>query len=861
MNNQNVLNMKRYALLFLIYFFVQSICCGQQINITAPSKVNVGENFRIAYTITTQDIEDFRSNMRSTDEVEILAGPYTSKMSSFSMVNGHTTSTASITYTYTLRANKVGNYTIPAARAKIHGKSINSQVVTITITGQKRNKNSIYYNDGNTDINNKRNKISGNDLFIKVSANKNRVHEQEPILLTYKVYTTLELTQLEGKMPDLTGFHSQEVKLPQQKSFHIERVNGRPYRCVTWSQYVLYPQMTGNLKIPSITFHGIIVEENRSVDPFEAFFNGGSGYIEVKRDILAPGLSILVEPLPAKPTKFSGGVGKYNISAQLEKRSVKSGTPVNLRVVISGYGNLKLVKQPKVEFPKDFDQYDAKVTDNTKLSPKGLEGNLTYDFLVVPRNPGKYTIPPIKFVYYDVENNKYCIVSTLALNILVTKGNKDKGSYSDFAENKDYDIHNIKEGKFTIKDTSSLFFESFSYWVCLIISLLIFAILTIAFRKRAIANSDIVRTRGQKANRIATKRLQKANKLMLQGKTEEFYDEVLKALWGYVSDKLNMPIEKLSEENIYQELSSNDISEAIIMKFTNALSECEFERYAPGDPSGNMNKTIESAMSAIIEIERVIKNKKHTSSRTITILLFVALMLPSQLRAINKAEADMEYKKGNYQQAITVYRELVKVYKSPELYYNLGNSYVRTNNITQAILAYERALLLKPGDSDIRHNLIFARNKTLDRIIPEDLFSFMTWYKVLVFYADIDTWAIIGLISIALALVLVLCYLFSSRIKIRKLGFYGALFFLALFVFCMLFAKQQLKILTKKSSAIIISPIVNVKKTPAKTSTDVFVLHEGTRILITDQTIKGWYGIKVSDGRVGWIRSYNSEKI
>lgn len=235
------------------------------------------------------------------------------------MVNGHTTSTASITYTYTLRANKVGNYTIPAARAKIHGKSINSQVVTITITGQKRNKNSIYYNDGNTDINNKRNKISGNDLFIKVSANKNRVHEQEPILLTYKVYTTLELTQLEGKMPDLTGFHSQEVKLPQQKSFHIERVNGRPYRCVTWSQYVLYPQMTGNLKIPSITFHGIIVEENRSVDPFEAFFNGGSGYIEVKRDILAPGLSILVEPLPAKPTKFSGGVGKYNISAQLEK--------------------------------------------------------------------------------------------------------------------------------------------------------------------------------------------------------------------------------------------------------------------------------------------------------------------------------------------------------------------------------------------------------------------------------------------------------------------------------------------------------------------------------------------------------------
>ncbi len=198
--------------------------------------------------------------------------------------------------------------------------------------------------------------ISGSDLFIKVSANKKRVHEQEPILLTYKVYTQVELTQLEGKMPDLKGFHNQEVPLPQQKTFHTETVNGRPYKCVTWSQYVMYPQMTGKLEIPSITFKGIVVQQNRNVDPMEAFFNGGSGYVEVKKDIKAPGITLQVDPLPQRPANFSGGVGKFNISACLDKKEIKAGEPITLRVIVGGIGNLKLLKQPVVEFPEGFRQ-------------------------------------------------------------------------------------------------------------------------------------------------------------------------------------------------------------------------------------------------------------------------------------------------------------------------------------------------------------------------------------------------------------------------------------------------------------------------------------------------------------------------
>ncbi len=851
--------MKRYLLLFVTCICMSLTGRGQQITVSAPTKVGVGENFRIAYTITTQDVDDFRSNMRSTDEVEVIAGPYTSKMSSFSMVNGHTTSASSITYTYTLSANKAGSYSVPPAHAKVHGKTIASQALKITITGQGRSNNNNTYNGNNTTLHEAGTKISGNELFIKVSANKKKVHEQEPILLTYKVYTTLELTQLEGKMPDLTGFHTQEIKLPQQKSFHIERVNGRAYRCVTWSQYIMYPQMTGNLKIPSITFHGIVVQENRSVDPFEAFFNGGSGYVEVKRDIVAPGLTVMVEPLPSKPANFSGGVGRFNISAQIENKEIKSGNPVNLRVVVGGYGNLKLVKQPVVEFPKDFDQYDAKVTDKTKLTSKGLEGNMIYDFLAVPRNQGDYTIPPIKLVYYDIESNQYRTIATSALSLHVAKGEKGSGIVTDFSNQDDQDIHNIKEGAFTVKKTSSLFFENVSYWVCLTGLILIFVALLIVFRKRAISNADIVRIKGKKANRIATKKLRKANKLMLQGKSDEFYDEVLKALWGYVGDKLNIPVERLSSENISQELASRNVDDSTIQKFTEALSECEFERFAPGDQVGNMNRTFESAMTAIIEIESVMNKKKHFHLKGIT--LIVALMMACQMNAVTKENADMAYKKGNYQQAIVDYSELIKNNKSAELYYNLGNAYFRTNNITQAVIAYERAHLLNPGDADIRHNLKFARNKTIDRIVPEDQIFFKTWYQSLVFYINIDSWATTGLVAMALALSLILCYLFSSRIIFRKIGFYGAMFFLVLSLCSMFLAKQQLQMLSHRTGAIVISPTVNVKKTPAQTSTDVFVLHEGTKVNITDQSIRDWYGIKLTDGREGWIKSSYIEKI
>ena len=859
-----------YIILLLMMLGYHVHVDAQHISVSAPSHVAAGENFRVAYTINTSDVEEFRMG-GVQDGLEVIAGPYTSSQSSYQMINGHTSSSSSVTITYTLYAAKNGSFTIGASHALVGGKRLSSRPVKIQVSGHAQRTNGAPNMHGQNSYDQPHMRsagsaISGSDLFIKVSASKKRVHEQEPILLTYKVYTQVDLTQLEGKMPDLKGFHTQEVPLPQQKTFHTETVNGRPYKCVTWSQYVMYPQMTGRLEIPSITFKGIVVQQNRNVDPMEAFFNGGSGYVEVKKDIKAPGITLQVDPLPQRPANFSGGVGKFNISASLDKKEVKAGEPITLRVVVGGIGNLKLLKQPVVNFPKDFDKYDAKVTDKTRLTANGVEGNMVYDFLAVPRNQGSYTIPSVELTYYDTGKNAYKTIKTQPFKVEVEKGDGTSAESEDFAS-QDKDIHTIKLGKVEQHKADEMFFGSFGYWISLLMPLIAFVVLLIVFRRRAIENADIVKKRSNRAGKIATKRLRLANKLMLQGKQGEFYDEVMRALWGYMSYKLNMPAEKLNRDNIRETLGRHFVDDATIEKFTTALDECEFERYAPGDAAGNMNRTFESAMTAIMDIENAInearKNqKKHPAGYSFVWLLLAMICFGgTSAKAVTKNNADTEYQKGNYQQAIRDYEEILKNGESAEIYFNLGNAYYRTDNITKAVLNYERARLLSPGDDDINFNLQFARSKTIDKITPESEMFFVTWYKSLVNFTSVDNWAKTGILCIVMALLLVLLYLFGPQLMLRKIGFFGGLAFFVIFLLSNLFAFQQKQALDNRTGAIIISPSVNIKKTPAKNSADQFVLHEGTRVDIIDKGMTDWRCIRVGDGREGWIETKAIEEI
>ena len=851
---------------------------AQQIRVSAPQQVAVGEQFPLRYTMSTTDVKGFRAGS-IPDGFEVLMGPSTSTQQSFQMINGRTSQSSSVTYTYILAAVKKGTFIISGAHATVDGKSAYSSSVRINVSGKAQNQQ---YGGGmqqqqGAQVRPSGSRISGNDLFIKVSANKTRVHEQEPILLTYKVYTQLELTQLEGKMPDLTGFHTQEVPLPQQKSFHIETVNGRPYRCVTWSQYVMYPQMTGKLQIPSITFKGLVVQENRNVDPFEAFFNGGSGYVEVKKDIVAQGMTIQVDPLPQKPSNFSGGVGRFTISASLDHNKVKAGDPVKVRIVVGGNGNLKLIKQPEVQLPNDFDKYDAKVTDKTKLTASGLTGNMIYDVLIVPRNQGKYQLQPIELTYFDTSTNKYKTIRTNPMVLEVEKGSGKVGDVADYSQRQDKDIHFIHDGAPEMVDTNDYFFGSPLYTILNALVVVIFLVLLIVFRKQAMEMANIDAMRGKKANKVAGKRLKLAAKLMAEGKSSAFYDEVLRALWGYVSDKLSIPVSQLSRENIAEKLSARNASQSDIDTFLEALDECEFERYAPGDAAGNMQKTYDKAVSAITNIEEGMKNKKKAASGAMSILLVLVMMLcgnasvkaqEQQVDSLKsesvqslKQKADDAYSKGKYQEAIVNYEAALKKGKSADIYYNLGNAYYRTDNVTRAVINYEKARLIAPGDDDINHNLEVARSKTIDNIQPGEKIFFKVWFEDIKTSMGIDTWATLSLISLVVALILFLVYLFVKQMAVRKVAFYLSLVLVIFFIFGNVFASQLKDFATSSSAAIIVSPTVTAKKTPTDQASDVCVLHEGTRVEITDNALKGWYGIRLADGREGWITDKDVEVI
>ena len=581
----------------------------------APDVVVSGDQFRLTFTVNTQKVKDFRAPS-ITKGFDVLMGPSRSQQSSTQIINGKVSSSSSITYTYILMAGDAGTYTIPAASIEANGEKIFSNAVTIKVlppdqsaSGSKGSQKS-GAQAGNQAASGR---ITSNDLFITATASKTTVHEQEAILLTYKVYTLVNLRQLFGKMPDLKGFHTQEIELPQQKTFSLEHYKGRNYNTTVWSQYVLFPQQTGKLEIPSITFEGVVAIQTVSDDPFDAFFNGG-GYQEVKKKIVTPKLTINVQPLPAKPANFSGGVGEFTLASSINAKDVKTNDAVTIKLTISGSGNMKLISTPEVKFPEDFEVYDSKVTNNFEASRAGLSGTQTIEYLAIPRHAGNFTIPPVEFTYFDLKSNSYKTLKTEAYNINVAKGQGNADQViADFTNKENVkvlgqDIRFIKLGDTKLMPKGDVFFGTVGYYLWYIIPFVLFVGLVVFFRKQAAENANVAKVKTKKANKVATKRMKLAGKLLAENRKNEFYDEVLKALWGYISDKLSIPVSQLSKDNIEAELAKYGVADDVIKDFINALNECEFARYAPGDENEAMDKVYTTSVEAISKMENNIKH-------------------------------------------------------------------------------------------------------------------------------------------------------------------------------------------------------------------------------------------------------------
>jgi hypothetical protein len=606
--------MRKIVLLLIFITTAIASWADEKITFTAsaPEVVVSGDQFRLTFSINSQKIKDFRApNIKG---LEVLMGPSRSTQSSTQIINGNVTSTKSTTFTYILMAEKEGTYSIPGATIVADGNNYTSNSVSVKVLPPDQSTGTAS-NNGRTSRNQANNgKISEKELFITATASKTSVYEQEAILLTYKIYTQVNLTQLHGDMPDLKGFHTQEVELSSQKQWSLEHYNGRNYNTTVYSQYVLFPQQSGKLEIPSITFEGTVSQLVASDDPFDAFFNGGSNYVNIKKNIVAPKLTIDVKQLPAgKPANFSGGVGEFTISSSINTQELKTNDAVTIKLVISGTGNMKLINTPEVGFPQDFEIYDPKVDNNFNLTREGLSGSKVIEYLAIPRHAGNYTIPAIEFVYFDLKSKTYKTLKTDPYTLNVAKGEGNASQVvSNFTSKEDLkvlgkDIRYIKTGDTNLSPKGNYFFGSTAYYMWYLIPLALFIAFMIVYRKQAIENANVAKVRTKKANKVATKRMKNAGKLLAEKNTSAFYDEVLKALWGYISDKMNMPVSQLSKDNIEEELIRHNVSEELIKDFIGTLNECEFARYAPGNQNEAMDKVYSSAIDVISKMENSIK--------------------------------------------------------------------------------------------------------------------------------------------------------------------------------------------------------------------------------------------------------------
>jgi hypothetical protein len=583
---------------------------------SAPDVVVVGDQFRLSYTVTTQKVKDFRAP--SIKGFDVLMGPSRSEQSSTQIVNGSVSSTSSITFTYILMANTAGEFTVPGASIVADGNQMISNSVKIKVLPQDQNHNSSRRNnDNSSSIQPSSNaSVSNQDLFITATASKTNVYEQEAFVLTYKIYTRESNLQLNNaKLPDFKGFHSQEIEMTTNARWTPEHYKGRNYYTTVYRQFVLFPQQSGKLFIEPAQFQMTVNKPVQSADPFDAFFNGGNNVIEIKKPITTPKIAINVNPLPAgKPTNFLGGVGEFNISSSINSKELKTNDAITIKLVISGTGNLKLISNPEIKFPDDFEVYDPKVDNQVRLTKEGLTGNKVIEYLAIPRHAGTYKIPGVSFSYFDIRSKSYKTLNTedYVINVEKGAGNADQ-VIANFTNKEDLkvlgeDIRYIKQNEVTFQPKGSFFYGSMSYWLFYIIPALAFIFFFIIYRKQAAENANVAKMRTKKANKVAIKRMKLAGKLLSENKKDAFYDEVLKALWGYISDKLNIPVSRLSKDNIEEKLRNHGVSEELIKEFLNALNDCEFARFAPGDENQAMDKVYSSSIEVISKMENSIKH-------------------------------------------------------------------------------------------------------------------------------------------------------------------------------------------------------------------------------------------------------------
>ena len=837
------------------------------------------EKFNVTFVIDGKvDVSDF--SWEPGADFQLLWGPQRGQSSSIQIVNGKTTRSSQTSFSYILRPLKTGRFTLPRARVHVDGKEIVSKAETIEVVGANRPSQSAQPDNSSQQSGQQQSqpaqsqtsRDTGSDLFLAINVSKTNVVVGEPITATISIYTRADIAGFESaEFPDFNGFWSQEQASPTNIEFSRATYNGQIYNAALLKKYILIPQQKGTLTIDPAEIDCLV--NVRTAPTGNSIFDGFFDSVTtVRKKIVSRAVKVNVSGLPAgAPASFGGGVGKFSLSAKMSKDSLKTHEAASLILSVSGRGNISLIQAPKVKFPADMEVYDTKISD--KIEKSGYSGTKTYEFPFIPRSWGDFVIPPVSYSYYDVDAGRYVTLQTDSLKFYVEKTDDVAGAGTVISmptqkdvKSLDRDIRYINVKNSGLVPKGVFFIGSALFWVLTILLVLLAVICWAAFRKIAARRADVVGAKNRKATKMALKRLRLAGTFLRQNLYTAFYEELHKALLGFVSDKLNVPVGELSKERISELFTEGGVSEALIASFVGLIDACEFARYSPSSGNEAMAAHYETALDVISSIDSNMKSKSTNKAKTMVVALL--FLLPMASYAQNNYTdslwnaANEAYAQENWNAAIKDYQAIADAsVESAALWCNMGSAWYKSGNLGKAIVCYERALKLNPSYEDARYNLELLNSIKLDRIesVPELIIA--TWTKKIGRLLDSNAWAVCFLVFLAVALAMALLFVLGSSVTSRRVGFFTGIVFV-LFAFASLsFSIWQKNAYMKADVAIVVKPVSSVKSAPSGDSAkDFFVLHEGTKVKIVD-SVGGWYNIELTDGRQGWLPSSDIEII
>ena len=778
-------------------------------------------------------------------------------------------------YTVTYKLNKTGNLQVGPASVMVGGKKITANGFRINVSKAAQQQQApsasrtlpglggaVDMNDPFTQTADK--PISSNDLYVRIEMSKPQVYEQEAVVCTIKLYTKFPIRPgvIPLEQPSFDGFLIEELNTTGQ--VNVERVNGQNYYTVIFKKCILYPQKSGKLTIKSGVFDITPVQRDIYVGINSAIAVPHDTKLTVKSNSATVNILPLPEPRPAG---FTGAVGDFKVSTSINPHQLKTYSPATYNYVVQGKGNIKYVKAPEVNFPKEFDTYDPQSNINTKSDGTDVFGNVTFAYSVIPQFVGNFELPASQFVYFNPATAKYETIDIPAMPLHVEKG---KGQPSSHYKNKQKamtDVHALKHGDLNLEKEHSYLVDSMSYWLAYLLPLLVLVGVIIYNRKRLKEMADVKRMRTKRAGKVAQKRLKRAKAFATAGKRNEFYGEVLTAMWGYMSDKLGIPVSDLSKDNIAAELERYGVDESLRSETLDLLEQCEFAQYAPELAGDDMMPLYDKAALVMEKLESVKPQAKEPTMKTLLIgiiaLLGSSVCVPLHAATVTAAQADSAYAQERYHDALNNYQLMMQEQgTSAELYYNMGNTYYRINDFAHAIICYEKALMLDPTDKQARENLNFV-NQKLKLPVATGSRSFVTQVaQSVAFLFSSNGWAVVALILFVLCLLAIALYVFKREVLWRKVGFFSALALLvltAVAVTCSLYLRNRA---TSSNAAIVVSQSATLSTAPRTPSQSevAFKLPLGSKVEVNDSIATKsegeqhkWYQVQAANGRTAWI--------